>query len=448
MRVCIFGTGYVGLVTGTCLAEVGHDVVCVDIDAAKVEGLNNGVIPIYEPGLTPMVKANHAAGRLRFTTDAAQAIAHGGIVFIAVGTPPDEDGSADLKYVLAVARTIGQHLHKPAVVVDKSTVPVGTADKVRATIADALAARGADIAFDVVSNPEFLKEGAAVEDCMRPDRIVLGSDNPAAIEKLKRLYAPFNRNHDRIVAMDVRSAELTKYAANAMLATKISFMNEIANIAEQVGADVEMVRKGIGSDPRIGWHFIYPGAGYGGSCFPKDVQALAKTAQQYGVQPRLLDAVEAVNDAQKGHLFDLMVRHYGGVAALRGKTVALWGLAFKPNTDDMREASSRRLLQQLWEAGATVRAYDPEAMHETQRIFGERDDLLLCDSAHAALQGADALVVVTEWKQFRSPDFARLKASLVDGVVFDGRNLYEPDEVEAAGLAYYGIGRGRSLRKD
>ena len=448
MRVCIFGTGYVGLVTGTCLAEVGHDVVCVDIDAAKVEGLNNGVIPIYEPGLTPMVKANHAAGRLRFTTDAAQAIAHGGIVFIAVGTPPDEDGSADLKYVLSVARTIGEHLHKPAVVVDKSTVPVGTADKVRATIADALAARGADIAFDVVSNPEFLKEGAAVEDCMRPDRIVLGSDNPAAIEKLKRLYAPFNRNHDRIVAMDVRSAELTKYAANAMLATKISFMNEIANIAEQVGADVEMVRKGIGSDPRIGWHFIYPGAGYGGSCFPKDVQALAKTAQQYGVQPRLLDAVEAVNDAQKGHLFDLMVRHYGGVAALRGKTVALWGLAFKPNTDDMREASSRRLLQQLWEAGATVRAYDPEAMHETQRIFGERDDLLLCDSAHAALQGADALVVVTEWKQFRSPDFARLKASLVDGVVFDGRNLYEPDEVEAAGLAYYGIGRGRSLRKD
>ena len=448
MRVCIFGTGYVGLVTGTCLAEVGHDVVCVDIDAAKVEGLNNGVIPIYEPGLTPMVKANHAAGRLRFTTDAAQAIAHGGIVFIAVGTPPDEDGSADLKYVLSVARTIGEHLHKPAVVVDKSTVPVGTADKVRATIADALAARGADIAFDVVSNPEFLTEGAAVEDCMRPDRIVLGSDNPAAIEKLKRLYAPFNRNHDRIVAMDVRSAELTKYAANAMLATKISFMNEIANIAEQVGADVEMVRKGIGSDPRIGWHFIYPGAGYGGSCFPKDVQALAKTAQQYGVQPRLLDAVEAVNDAQKGHLFDLMVRHYGGVAALRGKTVALWGLAFKPNTDDMREASSRRLLQQLWEAGATVRAYDPEAMHETQRIFGERDDLLLCDSAHAALQGADALVVVTEWKQFRSPDFARLKASLVDGVVFDGRNLYEPDEVEAAGLAYYGIGRGRSLRKD
>ena len=448
MRVCIFGTGYVGLVTGTCLAEVGHDVVCVDIDAAKVEGLNNGVVPIYEPGLKPMVKANHAAGRLRFSTDAAAGIAHGDVIFIAVGTPPDEDGSADLKYVLAVARTIGQHLQKPAVVVDKSTVPVGTADKVRAAIADVLAQRGADIAFDVVSNPEFLKEGAAVEDCMRPDRIVIGADNPAAIEPLKRLYAPFNRNHDRIVTMDVRSAELTKYAANAMLATKISFMNEIANIAEQVGADVEMVRKGIGSDPRIGWHFIYPGAGYGGSCFPKDVQALAKTAQQFGVQPRLLDAVEAVNDAQKGHLFELMVRHYRGAAALRGKTIAVWGLAFKPNTDDMREASSRRLLQQLWDAGATVRAYDPEAMHETQRIFGERGDLALCESADAALQGADALVVVTEWKQFRSPDFTRLKRTLADGVVFDGRNLYEPAEVEAAGLAYYGIGRGRSLRRD
>ena len=447
MRVCIFGTGYVGLVTGTCLAEVGHDVICVDIDAAKVDGLNRGIIPIYEPGLTPMVQANHAAGRLRFTTDAAAGIGHGEVVFIAVGTPPDEDGSADLKYVLAVARTIGEHLQRPVVVVDKSTVPVGTADKVKAAIAAALAARGADIAFDVVSNPEFLKEGAAVEDCMRPDRIVLGSDNPAAIEKLKRLYAPFNRNHDRIVAMDVRSAELTKYAANAMLATKISFMNEIANIAEQVGADIEHVRKGIGSDPRIGWHFIYPGAGYGGSCFPKDVQALARTAVQYGVQPRLLDAVEAVNDAQKGHLFELMVRHYGGEANLRGKTIALWGLAFKPNTDDMREASSRRLLQQLWDAGAKVQAYDPEAMHETRRIYGERADLRLCDAGSEALQGADALVVLTEWKQFRSPDFARLKQSLADAVVFDGRNLYEPGEVEAAGLAYYGIGRGRSLRK-
>ena len=445
MRVCIFGTGYVGLVTGTCLAEVGHDVVCVDIDQAKVDGLNRGIIPIYEPGLEPMVKANHAAGRLRFTTDAGSGIAHGDVLFIAVGTPPDEDGSADLQYVLAVARTIGRHLARPAVVVDKSTVPVGTADKVRAAIADELAQRGAAIAFDVVSNPEFLKEGAAVEDCMRPDRIVLGADNPAAIEKLKRLYAPFNRNHDRIVAMDVRSAELTKYAANAMLATKISFMNEIANIAEQVGADVEMVRKGIGSDPRIGWHFIYPGAGYGGSCFPKDVQALARTAQQHGVEPRLLAAVEGVNEAQKAHLFELMMRHYGGEAGLRGKTVALWGLAFKPNTDDMREASSRRLLQLLWDVGARVQAYDPEAMDEARRIFGERADLCLCGSAGEALQGADALVVITEWKQFRSPDFARLQAALADAVVFDGRNLYEPAEVEAAGLAYYGIGRGRSL---
>ena len=445
MRVCIFGTGYVGLVTGTCLAEVGHDVVCVDIDQAKVDGLNRGIIPIYEPGLEPMVKANHAAGRLRFTTDAGSGIAHGDVLFIAVGTPPDEDGSADLQYVLAVARTIGRHLARPAVVVDKSTVPVGTADKVRAAIADELAQRGAAIAFDVVSNPEFLKEGAAVEDCMRPDRIVLGADNPAAVEKLKRLYAPFNRNHDRIVAMDVRSAELTKYAANAMLATKISFMNEIANIAEQVGADVEMVRKGIGSDPRIGWHFIYPGAGYGGSCFPKDVQALARTAQQHGVEPRLLAAVEGVNEAQKAHLFELMVRHYGGEVALRGKTVALWGLAFKPNTDDMREASSRRLLQLLWDAGARVQAYDPEAMDEARRIFGERADLCLCGSAGEALQGADALVVITEWKQFRSPDFVRLQATLADAVVFDGRNLYEPAEVEAAGLAYYGIGRGRSL---
>ena len=445
MRVCIFGTGYVGLVTGTCLAEVGHDVVCVDIDQAKVDGLNRGIIPIYEPGLEPMVKANHAAGRLRFTTDAGSGIAHGDVLFIAVGTPPDEDGSADLQYVLAVARTIGRHLARPAVVVDKSTVPVGTADKVRAAIADELAQRGAAIAFDVVSNPEFLKEGAAVEDCMRPDRIVLGADNPAAVDKLKRLYAPFNRNHDRIVAMDVRSAELTKYAANAMLATKISFMNEIANIAEQVGADVEMVRKGIGSDPRIGWHFIYPGAGYGGSCFPKDVQALARTAQQHGVEPRLLAAVEGVNEAQKAHLFELMVRHYGGEVALRGKTVALWGLAFKPNTDDMREASSRRLLQLLWDAGARVQAYDPEAMDEARRIFGERADLCLCGSAGEALQGADALVVITEWKQFRSPDFVRLQATLADAVVFDGRNLYEPAEVEAAGLAYYGIGRGRSL---
>ncbi|KQZ57687.1 MULTISPECIES: UDP-glucose/GDP-mannose dehydrogenase family protein [unclassified Lysobacter] len=446
MRVTIFGTGYVGLVTGTCLADVGHDVVCVDIDAAKVEGLGRGLIPIYEPGLEPMVKANHAAGRLHFTTDAAAAIGHGDLIFIAVGTPQDEDGSADLQYVLAVARTIGQHIERPVIVVNKSTVPVGTADKVQAAIARELAQRGADVAFDMASNPEFLKEGDAVNDCMRPDRIVIGANNPAAVEKLKRLYAPFNRNHERIMVMDLRSAELTKYAANAMLATKISFMNEIANIAEKVGADIEMVRQGIGSDPRIGWHFIYPGAGYGGSCFPKDVQALARTAEQHGYAPRLLDAVEAVNDSQKGHLFELIQRHYGGDIA--GKTFAVWGLAFKPNTDDMREASSRRLLAQLWEAGAKVRAYDPEATEEAQRIFGERDDLVLCDSSRAALADADALVVVTEWKQFRSPDFARVRNALADAVIFDGRNLYHPDEVESAGLAYYGIGRGRSILLD
>lgn len=428
MRVAIFGTGYVGLVTGACLAEVGHQVVCVDIDQAKLDALNRGLIPIYEPGLEPMVKANHAAGRLRFTSDAAAAIAHGEITFIAVGTP-------------------GRHIDGPAIVVNKSTVPVGTADRVRVAIQEELAARGVAHDFDVVSNPEFLKEGDAVADCMRPDRIVIGAKKPAAIARMRRLYAPFNRNRDRIVEMDVRSAELTKYAANAMLATKISFMNEIANIAERVGADVEQVRNGIGSDPRIGWHFIYPGAGYGGSCFPKDVQALAKTAEQYGMQPTLLNAVESVNNAQKGHLFELVQRHYGteGAGIVAGKTFAVWGLAFKPNTDDMRAASSRRLMEQLWEAGATVRVYDPEATREARRIFGERDDLTFCDNAFSALEDADALVVVTEWKQFRSPDFGKIKQALKDDVVFDGRNLYDPQEIEAAGLAYYAIGRGRSL---
>ncbi|MGY1409171.1 MULTISPECIES: UDP-glucose dehydrogenase family protein [unclassified Luteimonas] len=448
MHVAIFGTGYVGLVSGTCLAEVGHRVVCVDIDQAKIDGLQQGVVPIYEPGLEPMVRANHAAGRLRFTTDAAAAVASAEIIFIAVGTPPDEDGSADLQYVLTVARSIGRHLQAPAIVASKSTVPVGTADRVREAIAGELSARGAAIDFDVVSNPEFLKEGAAVEDCMRPDRIVVGSASEDSVAKLRRLYAPFNRNHDRIVAMDVRSAELTKYAANAMLAAKISFMNEIAGIAEKVGADVEQVRKGIGSDPRIGRHFIYPGAGYGGSCFPKDVQALARTAAQHGHEPILLNAVEAVNERQKGHLFELVLRHYGAAEALRGKTVALWGLAFKPDTDDMRAASSRRLLQQLWDAGVRVRAFDPEARGEAQRIFGERDDLVLCDSDVDALQGADALAVVTEWKQFRSPDFKLLRQSLRDAVIFDGRNLYDPAEVESAGIAYWGIGRGRSIRRD
>jgi UDPglucose 6-dehydrogenase len=447
MRATLFGTGYVGLVTGTCLAEVGHDVVCVDVDADKIDKLNSGIIPIYEPGLQPMVQANHEAGRLRFTTDAQAGIAHGDVIFIAVGTPPDGDGDADLRYVVEVARTIGAHIARPTVVVNKSTVPVGTADRVCAVIAEQLAARGEQIAFEVVSNPEFLKEGDAVNDCMRPDRIIIGSTSPAAVEKLKRLYAPFNRNHERIILMDVRSAELTKYAANAMLATKISFMNEIANVAECVGADVEMVRKGIGSDPRIGWHFIYPGAGYGGSCFPKDVRALSRTAYKCDYRTELLDAVETVNDRQKGHLFDLIARHYGGESSLRGKTFAVWGLAFKPNTDDMREASSRRLLEQLWRAGAKVRAFDPEAREATHALYGDRDDLVLCDSAHAALAGADALAVVTEWKQFRSPDFARLRESLGDGVIFDGRNLYHPDEVESVGLAYYGIGRGRSIRK-
>jgi UDPglucose 6-dehydrogenase len=442
MKVTIFGTGYVGLVTGTCLAEMGNHVLCVDVDADKIARLERGEIPIFEPGLEPLVQRNHQAGRLAFSTDAKAAVAHGDTIFIAVGTPPDEDGSADLKYVLAVARSIGENLTGYAVVVDKSTVPVGTADRVRAEIDTALKKRGVEIAFDVVSNPEFLKEGNAVDDCMKPDRIVIGSSSSRAIDLLKSLYAPFNRNHDRIVVMDERSAELTKYAANAMLATKISFMNEIANIAEHVGADVEMVRHGIGSDPRIGYSFIYPGTGYGGSCFPKDVQALERTAHANGYQARLLGAVEAVNRDQKRRLFELLTRHFGG--HLSGTTIALWGLAFKPNTDDMREAPSRVLMEALWQAGAQVRAYDPQARGETARIYGQRDDLVLCDDPWAALEGADALAVVTEWKVFRSPDFARIKSMLKNPVIFDGRNLYDPPMVESAGLAYYGIGRGRS----
>ena len=443
MRVTIFGTGYVGLVTGTCLAEVGNDVVCVDVDAGKIARLERGEIPIYEPGLEPLVKANHKSGRLKFTTDAQTAMVNAQVVFIAVGTPPDEDGSADLTHVLEVARTIGRTLTKAAVVVNKSTVPVGTADSVRAAIASELAVRAAEIAFDVVSNPEFLKEGDAVQDCMRPDRIIIGADSARAVDVLKTLYAPFHRNHERIVQMDVRSAELTKYAANAMLATKISFMNEIANIAEQVGADIEQVRRGIGSDPRIGYHFIYPGAGYGGSCFPKDVKALAYTSRAHGHAPRLLDAVEDVNAAQKRKLFELVSRHFEG--RLAGRTIAVWGLAFKPNTDDMREAPSRMLLEQLWEAGARVRAYDPEAAAEAGRIYGQRDDLVLCDEPYPALDGADALVVVTEWKEFRSPDLDRVRASLKEPVIFDGRNIFEPKAIESAGIAYYGIGRGRSI---
>ena len=442
MKVTIFGTGYVGLVTGTCLAEMGNHVLCVDVDADKIARLERGEIPIFEPGLEPLVKRNHEAGRLAFTTDPKAAVAYGDTIFIAVGTPPDEDGSADLSYVLAVARSIGEHISGYVVVVDKSTVPVGTADRVRAEIDSALKKRGVENSFDVVSNPEFLKEGNAVDDCMKPDRILIGSSSARAIDLLKSLYAPFNRNHDRLVVMDERSAELTKYAANAMLATKISFMNEIANIAERVGADVEMVRHGIGSDPRIGYHFIYPGTGYGGSCFPKDVQALERTAHANGYGARLLGAVEAVNRDQKRKLFDLLSRHFDG--DLRGKTVALWGLAFKPNTDDMREAPSRVLMEALWQAGAKVRAYDPQARREAARIYGQRDDLVLCEDPAAALDGADALAVVTEWKVFRSPDFARIKAALKTPVIFDGRNLYDPATVESAGLAYYGIGRGRS----
>ena len=443
MKVTIFGTGYVGLVTGACLADVGHQVICVDIDAAKVEGLNRGVLPIYEPGLDSLVSTNQEAKRLSFTTDAASAIAQAEVVFIAVGTPPDEDGSADLRYVLTVADTVGQHLQVDAVVVNKSTVPVGTADKVRATVDSALKARGSTVGFEVVSNPEFLKEGAAVNDCLRPDRIVIGSRSLAAIEVMKRLYAPFNRNHERIVVMDERSAELTKYAANAMLATKISFMNEMANIAERVGADIEMVRHGIGSDARIGYSFIYPGAGYGGSCFPKDVQALERTARQHDYAPQILSAVEAVNARQKHKLAELVMRHFDG--QIKGKTFAVWGLAFKPNTDDMREASSRTLLQSLWQAGASVRAHDPEAMPEAQRVFGERADLTLCASQEEALTGADALIVVTEWKAYWNPDFSAVRAALRELVIFDGRNIYDPVAVEAAGMAYYGIGRGRSI---
>ncbi|MDU6412553.1 MAG: UDP-glucose/GDP-mannose dehydrogenase family protein [Yersiniaceae bacterium] len=444
MKVTVFGIGYVGLVQAAVLAEVGHDVLCVDVDERKVENLKKGIIPIYEPGLTPLVQQNYEAGRLQFTTNAEQGVAHGVMQFIAVGTPPDEDGSADLKYVTAVARTIAQHMTDRKVVIDKSTVPVGTADKVRAVMADTLKQRGAEIAFDVVSNPEFLKEGAAVADCMRPERIVIGTDNPAAIEPIRELYEPFNRNHDRMILMDVRSAELTKYAANCMLATKISFMNEIANLAEILGADIEKVRQGIGSDSRIGYHFIYPGCGYGGSCFPKDVQALIRTSEQIGYQPKLLQAVEHVNYQQKYKLTQFIKREFGD--NLKGKTFALWGLSFKPNTDDMREASSRVLMETLWEAGAQVQAFDPEAMDETQRIYGHRDSLKLMGTKEAALQGADALVICTEWQNFRAPDFDVIKASLKQPVIFDGRNLFDPERLAKRGFTYYAIGRGASVQ--
>lgn len=441
MKITVFGIGYVGLVQGAVLAEVGHDVICVDVDAAKVERLIAGEVPIYEPGLEPMIQTNAAAGRLHFTTDAAAGVAHGKAIFLAVGTPPDEDGSADLQYVLSVADSIAAHMDGHRVVITKSTVPVGTADKVRARLEDGLAARDrADLAFDVVSNPEFLKEGAAVADCMRPDRIIIGADNPDVIDLLRDLYAPFNRNHDRIIVMDPRSAELTKYAANCMLATKISFMNEMANLAERLGADIESVRHGIGSDPRIGYHFIYPGAGYGGSCFPKDVKALIRTAREHDFTPTVMEAVEARNDDQKKALFHKIKRHFDGAVA--GKTFAVWGLSFKPQTDDMREASSIVLLEALWGAGAKVQAYDPKAMQAAQQIFGQRPDLLLCGTREAALRGADALVVVTEWQEFKAPDFDELAKTLAQKVIFDGRNLYDPARLARRGFAYYGIGRG------
>jgi UDPglucose 6-dehydrogenase len=439
MKVTVFGTGYVGLVQGAVLADVGHEVVCVDTDAAKVAALQAGRIPIHEPGLQPLVKDNQAAGRLRFTTDAQAGVAHGELLFLAVGTPPDEDGSADLQHVLQVARTIARHMNAPKTIVNKSTVPVGTAEQVAETVRAGLAARGVEIAFEVVSNPEFLKEGAAVADCKRPERIVIGASSAAALHQLRELYAPFNRNHDKIVVMDVKSAELTKYAANAMLATKISFINEIAGLAERLGADIEAVRRGIGSDPRIGYHFIYPGVGYGGSCFPKDVKALIHTARSAGFTPEVLLAVERRNHAQRQVLAERIAAHYGD--HLRGKTIAVWGLAFKPETDDMREAPSRHLLTALWAGGAQVRAHDPAAMDEARRIFGERPDLTLCTTPAEALQGADALAIVTEWKIFRAPDFAQMARLLKDRLVFDGRNLYDPALVARHGLQYYSIGR-------
>ena len=439
MDVTIFGSGYVGLVTGVCLAEVGNNVLCIDVDPEKIAVLNSGGVPIYEPGLDDLIQKNRAAGRLNFSTDAEAGVRHGLFQFIAVGTPPDEDGSADLRYVLAVAKTIGQHMDAYRIIVDKSTVPVGTADRVSAQVRETLAARGATADFDVVSNPEFLKEGAAIEDFMRPDRIIVGTDNPRTGELLRALYAPFNRNHDRVMLMDVRSAELTKYAANAMLATKISFMNELSNIAEAVGADIEKVRVGMGSDPRIGYQFIYPGCGYGGSCFPKDVRALEQTARSLGYTADLLQAVEAVNFRQKEVLFNKISNYFSG--DLKGRTVAIWGLSFKPNTDDMREASSRTLMEGLWQAGAKVRAYDPVALDETRRIYGDRPDLALTEDAMAALDGADALAIVTEWSQFRSPNLSTIRARLKHPVIFDGRNVLDASQVTASGLTYVSIGR-------
>ena len=444
MKVSIFGTGYVGLVTGTCFAEMGNDVLCVDIDKAKVDALRNGHIPIFEPGLEDLVTANVAKQNLQFSTDTAAGVDHGDIIFIAVGTPEDEDGSADLQYVLSVASSIGQHMTSTKVIVDKSTVPVGTADQVQATVAQALADRGGDLTFHVVSNPEFLKEGAAINDFMKPDRVVIGSDSDEAARLLEQLYAPFNRNHDKIVHMDVRSAELTKYAANVMLATRISLMNEFANLADRLGADIEAVRRGIGTDPRIGYNFIYAGTGYGGSCFPKDVKALIHTADNVGYDAKITRSVEAVNAVQKRTLFDKLMAHFDG--DITGRTFALWGLAFKPNTDDMREAPSETLITLLTDAGAHIRAYDAEAAETAQRLFAGNDKLTICANSVETLTDAndapaDALLIVTEWNEFRSPDFALLKKALKQPVIFDGRNLYDSEQLARLGFSYYSIGR-------
>lgn len=439
MKVTIFGTGYVGLVQAAVLADVGHDVFCVDIDAKKISALQKGLVPIHEPNLVPLVVANQAAQRLRFTTDAATGVAHGDIIFLAVGTPPDEDGSADLEYVLSAAKSIASHMKSPKIIVNKSTVPVGTADRVREVVCSMLNERGVSIDFEVVSNPEFLKEGCAVADCQRPDRIIIGSSSEKAIHTLRELYAPFNRNHDRIILMDVRSAELTKYAANAMLATKISFINEISGLAERLGADIEAVRRGIGSDPRIGYHFIYPGAGYGGSCFPKDIKALISTAKSSNFDPKILIAVEQRNNEQRHVLGDRILSFYKH--NLKGKKISLWGLAFKPETDDMREAPSCILLKTLLDAGAHVQAFDPAAMNEARRIFGNHAAFSFCENPMQALEGADALAIVTEWKQFRAPNFVRMANLLKDRIVFDGRNIYDPEMMRRHGLNYFSIGR-------
>lgn len=444
MKVTVYGSGYVGLVLAACFAEVGNEVVCMDVDKDKISRLLQGVIPIYEPGLQEVVMSTLKSKRLQFTTDAAMAVKHGECQFIAVGTPPDINGNADLKYVLAVAAAIGEHMQRHTIIINKSTVPIGTADKVRETIRKALHTRKKDIPFDVVSNPEFLKEGAALADFRKPDRIVLGVENQTAANTLRKLYEPFNRDNNRLMVMDTRSAELTKYAANAMLATKISFMNEMANLAEKVGADIEKVRIGIGADPRIGYHFTYAGCGYGGSCFGKDIQALIHTAAEFGSKAEIVQAVERVNDQQKVRLFEKIAMHFNG--ELHDKTFAVWGLAFKPETDDMRDAPSLTMLKELWEAGASVRVYDPKAMHEAKKIFGEREDLVYCQGAEEALNGAHGLIVLTEWRVFRCPDFYAIKEQLLSSVIFDGRNIYDPILLKELGITYYGIGRTNVTR--